>query len=65
MASVCIGNDRPQKVRVGNAAPICFRCSYALLALLAIVEELGQKELVDLVRDSVLRKVSELFTLER
>ena len=65
MAGVCIGDNGPQKVRVCNASPICFRCGYALLPLLTIVEELGQKELVYLVWDCVLRKVSVFSTYEQ
>ena len=55
MTSVSICNDGPQEVGVGNAATARFGSRDSLFPLLAVVEKLGQEQLLDLVGNSILQ----------
>ena len=63
VTSIGVSNDRGEVVDVGKVGTRLLGVAQALLALLSVVEELGHEELVDLVGDGVLRKVSTALTL--
>ena len=51
MASIGVGNDGSEVVNVGDTGALVLGGSKTLLALLAVVEELGLEEVADLVGD--------------
>lgn len=54
MAGIGFGDDGSQVVNVGELCALILSGTHALLALFAIVEELGHEEMTDLVGDSSL-----------
>ena len=54
MTSVCIRDYGSQKVCIGYAASLCLWHGYPLFPLLTVMEQLGEKKLVNLVRNGVL-----------
>lgn len=54
MPSVRIRNDRPQEVCVGNTTSLRFGGGNPLFTLLTVVEKLSEKQLMNLVRNSIL-----------
>lgn len=58
MASIRIGNHRPQIIGVRNAATVSLWSSDSLFSLLAVMEKLSQEELLNFVWDGILQLVS-------
>ena len=51
VARVCVGDDGSEVVGIGEAGALVFGRGEALFALFAVVEELGEPEVLDLVGD--------------
>lgn len=60
VAGISISNDGAQKVDVGHLGTLLLGGGQAGLALLAIVEELGKEQVLDLVGDSVHGVISQI-----
>jgi hypothetical protein len=52
VSSVCVGNDGTEEIGVGDLATLALWGAEALFTLLAVVEELGEPKMLDLVWDS-------------
>ena len=59
MTCVSIRNDRSEEISICNAATVGFGSGDSLFSLFAVVKELSQPQLMDLVWNSVLLKLSE------
>lgn len=58
MTSICVCNYRPQEIGVCNVATVRLWGTNSFFALLAVVEKLGQEEILDLVGNGILHLIS-------
>jgi hypothetical protein len=49
VSSVCVGNDRSQKIGIGDFCAVGLWCGDSLFALLSVVEELCHEKVADLI----------------
>lgn len=62
VASVTIGNDRTEVINLGGLGTLLGGHGQTRLALLAVMEQLGKEEVLDLVGDSVHGVVGKIRT---
>lgn len=61
VAGIGISNDGAEVVDVGDLGAVTLGVAQALLALLAVVEQLGHEKMADLVGDGGLQRISFIF----